>query len=95
MTSESSKDVDSNPFCLDFTINIDIKCPILNVEKLLIYRELGLAACDHWPLNIANEFADSVCFASVVDGKKKMKKKRCLREAGLKLLQLTVGYKLY
>lgn len=46
-----------------------------------------LAACVHWLLNIASEFADSVLsFSSVVDRR---------RDAGLKLLQLPVGYKLY
>lgn len=60
--------------------------------KTAYFQGAGLAACVHWPLNIANQFADSVvCFASVVDEEKK----KSLREAGLKLLQLTVGYKLY
>lgn len=31
--SESSNDVDPNPFVLDVTINPDIKCPIENVVK--------------------------------------------------------------
>lgn len=64
------------------TLNVPLKC-----GRTAYLQGAGLAACGHWPLN------DSVvCFAGVVD-EKKIKKN--LRDAGLKLLQLAVGYKLY
>lgn len=61
--------------------------------KTAYLQGAGLAACVHWPLNSANFFADSVSlFQSAMWVKNLIKKS--LREAGLKLLQLTVAYKL-
>lgn len=89
------QDVDSDPFCLDFTINIDIKCPISMWKKknLLIYTEQAWqhAFIGLWTLQTNLQTQLFVSAASVVDDFKK----RVLREAGLRRLQLTVGYKLY
>lgn len=55
--SESSNDVDPNPFVLDVTINPDIKCPIENVVKkkkencLFTHTQQVWRRAFVWPLN--------------------------------------------
>lgn len=75
-------------FCLDFTINIDIKCPIFNVEKLLIYTERARQRAFIGLWTLRTQSLVSAASRTIIE-------KTELREAGLRRLQLTVGYKLY
>lgn len=88
--SESSNDVDPNPFVLDVTINPDIKCPIENVvkktKKKTAYlhthsRSGGVPSFGLWTTQPNLQFVSPVLVVR--------------RETWLKLTQLTVSYKLY